>query len=60
MDQSESDVFAQMAERSVRTDSPNEAAMRLIAMRDMLAVFDAFLVFASIIAIGTMVITGLP
>ena len=29
-------------------------------MRDMLAVFDALLVFASIIAIGTMVITGLP
>jgi hypothetical protein len=49
-----------MAERRVRTDSPNEAAMRLITMRDMLAVFDALLVFASIIAIGTMVITGLP
>ena len=29
-------------------------------MRDKLAVFDALLVFASIIAIGTMVITGLP
>lgn len=29
-------------------------------MRDTLEVFDALLVFASIIAIGTMVIMGLP
>lgn len=29
-------------------------------MRDMRGVFDALIVFASIIAIGTIVITGLP
>jgi hypothetical protein len=29
-------------------------------MRDMRAVFDALIVFASILAIGTIVITGLP
>jgi hypothetical protein len=29
-------------------------------MRDMRAIFDALIVFASIIAIGTMVMTGLP
>jgi hypothetical protein len=30
------------------------------SVRDMRAVFDALIVFASIIAIGTMVMTGLP
>ena len=29
-------------------------------MKDMRAVFDALIVFASIIAIGTIMITGLP
>jgi hypothetical protein len=29
-------------------------------MRDMRAVFDALLVFASILAVGTLMITGLP
>jgi hypothetical protein len=29
-------------------------------MRDMRAVFDALIVFASIIAVGTIVMTGLP
>jgi hypothetical protein len=50
-----------MAERSVRTDSPNGAAIyEVTIMRDMRAVFDALLVFASIIAVGTLMITGLP
>ena len=30
------------------------------SMRDMRAVFDAIIVFVSIIAIGTIVMTGLP
>jgi len=50
-----------MAEGSVRFDSPNEAAIyEVTTMRDMRAVFDALIVFASIIAVGTIMITGLP
>ena len=38
----------------------NWSGYEVTTMRDMRTVFDALIVFASIIAIGTIVMTGLP
>ena len=41
-------------------NEPNWSGYEVTTMRDMRAVFDALLVFASIIMIGTIVTTWLP